>query len=57
VVISPNGLNAPPAFLHLPPAMGMMMGLSYLMIASFLIAKFRNIECDIFKKLANTNIY
>ena len=40
------------SFLHLPPAMGMMMGLSYLMIASFLIAKFRNIECDIFKKLA-----
>ncbi|MDC9714856.1 MAG: sodium:proton antiporter NhaD [Gammaproteobacteria bacterium] len=39
-------------FLHLPPAMGMMMGLSYLMIASFFIGKFRDIECDIFKKLA-----
>ena len=39
-------------FLHLPPAMGMMMGLGYLMLASFFISKFREIECDVFKNLA-----
>ncbi len=44
-------------FLHLPPAMGMMTGLSYLMIAAYFI---RKSECktqqegfDIFKKVAN----
>ncbi|CAC9439840.1 Na+/H+ antiporter NhaD type [Bathymodiolus heckerae thiotrophic gill symbiont] len=39
-------------FLHLPPAMGMMMGLGYLMLASFFIRKFRGGECDIFNNLA-----
>lgn len=44
-------------FLHLPPAMGMMTGLSYLMIAAYFI---RQSECksqqegfDVFRKIAN----
>lgn len=41
-------------FLHLPPAMGMMLGLSYLMIAGFFIKKSQTtgIKFDIFKKIA-----
>jgi NhaD family Na+/H+ antiporter len=40
-------------FLHLPPAMGMMLGLSYLMIASFFIKKtVGNAKFDIFNKVA-----
>ncbi len=39
-------------FLHLPPAMGMMTGLSYLMVASFFFAKIRKDEFDIFKEVA-----
>ncbi|MBA5248156.1 MAG: sodium:proton antiporter [Gammaproteobacteria bacterium] len=39
-------------FLHLPPAMGMMLGLSYLMIASFFIHQGANDDFDIFKKVA-----
>ncbi len=45
--------------LHLPPAMGMMMGLSYLMIAGYFI-RHKSLPCstvedefDIFKKIAN----
>ncbi len=48
------------SFLHLPPAMGMMTGLSYLMIVSFIIRKREKRNCtnpdecfDIFKKVAN----
>lgn len=40
-------------FLHLPPAMGMMLGLSYLMIASFFIKKtVGNAKFDIFAKVS-----
>ncbi|BAS67648.1 sodium:proton antiporter NhaD [Bathymodiolus septemdierum thioautotrophic gill symbiont] len=39
-------------FLHLPPAMGMMLGLSYLMIASFFIRKGIYDDFDIFRKIA-----
>lgn len=39
-------------FLHLPPAMGMMLGLSYLMIASFFIHRGAGDDFDIFKKVA-----
>jgi len=47
-------------FLHLPPAMGMMTGLSYLMIAGFVIRKREKQRCtnhdecfDVFNKVAN----
>lgn len=43
-------------FLHLPPAMGMMMGLSYLMISAFFIRKkekkAQEEGFDVFKKIA-----
>ena len=43
-------------FLHLPPAMGMMLGLSYLMIAAFFIHRqeriFNNDSFDVFRKVA-----
>jgi Na+/H+ antiporter NhaD/arsenite permease-like protein len=39
-------------FLHLPPAMGMMLGLSYLMIASFFVKKATAEDFDIFSKVA-----
>ncbi|WXU00667.1 MAG: Na(+)/H(+) antiporter NhaD [Catillopecten margaritatus gill symbiont] len=39
-------------FLHLPPVMGMMTGLSYLMIASFFINKHQKGEFDIFQKVS-----
>ena len=43
-------------FLHLPPAMGMMTGMSYLMIAAFFIRreerKTQNEGFDVFKKIA-----
>lgn len=41
-------------FLHLPPAMGMMLGLSYLMIAGYFIKKSKKIDnsFDIFRKIA-----
>ncbi len=43
-------------FLQLPPVMGMMLGLSYLMVASFFIHKFENLAgeegFDVFKKVA-----
>lgn len=40
-------------FLHLPPAMGMMFGLSYLMIAGFFIKRtIGNTKFDIFNKVA-----
>ncbi len=39
-------------FLHLPPAMGMMLGLSYLMIVSFFIHQKADDDFDIFKKVA-----
>jgi len=43
-------------FLHLPPAMGMMLGLSYLMVAAFFIRKVeKSIQedgFDVFKKVA-----
>ena len=42
-------------FLHLPPAMGMMLGLSYLMVAAFFIRKIekrtQEDAFDVFKKL------
>ncbi|BBB22419.1 Na+:H+ antiporter NhaD [Abyssogena phaseoliformis symbiont OG214] len=44
-------------FLHLPPAMGMMTGLSYLMIAAYFIRKsehkLQQNGFDVFKKVAN----
>ncbi|SMN02689.1 Na+/H+ antiporter NhaD type [uncultured Candidatus Thioglobus sp.] len=47
-------------FLHLPPAMGMMTGLSYLMIAGYFIRQYekrnsaKNIKYfDVFRKIAN----
>ncbi len=43
-------------YLHLPPAMGMMTGLSYLLITGFFIrrsAKKNNQEFDIFKNVSN----
>ena len=43
-------------FLHLPPAMGMMLGLSYLMIAAFFIHRqeriLNNDSFDVFRKVA-----
>jgi Na+/H+ antiporter NhaD/arsenite permease-like protein len=40
-------------FLHLPPAMGMMLGLSYLMILGFFIKRtIGNAKFDIFNKIA-----
>lgn len=39
-------------FLYLPPAMGMMFGLSYLMIASFFINRSTTNDFDIFRKVA-----
>ncbi|SFV65992.1 Na+/H+ antiporter NhaD type [hydrothermal vent metagenome] len=40
------------SFLHLPPAMGMMFGLSYLMFLSYYIKKTTHHDFDIFAKVA-----
>lgn len=40
------------SFLNLPPAMGMITGLSYLMIAAFFVNKQKHDEFDVFKTIA-----
>lgn len=43
-------------FLHLPPSLGMMLGLSYLMIASFFIKKtVGNAKFDVFNNIADAD--
>lgn len=42
-------------FMHLPPVMGMMTGLGYLMVASYFIKKRDTVDgFDIFRKIANS---